>query len=102
MVATIFGAAAVAIWFYLIAFRGGFWRVPDDLVAAGSAPPRTVVAVIPARDEADGIGRAVASLLAQDYRGELQIVVVDDRSSDGTGLNRGWSASCALRPAWGS
>ncbi|HYU12366.1 MAG TPA: glycosyltransferase, partial [Stellaceae bacterium] len=36
------------------------------------------------RDEADVIGRAVASLLAQDYRGELHVVVIDDRSSDGT------------------
>jgi hopene-associated glycosyltransferase HpnB len=40
--------------------------------------------VIPARDEDDVIGRAVASLLAQDYRGELHVIVVDDRSSDGT------------------
>jgi hopene-associated glycosyltransferase HpnB len=84
MAATIFGAAAVAAWFYLIVFRGGFWRVPDGALAGGPSPPRSVVAVIPARDEADVIGRAVASLLAQDYRGELRVVVVDDRSSDGT------------------
>jgi hopene-associated glycosyltransferase HpnB len=84
MAATIIGTAAVAAWFYLIAFRGGFWRVPSDAAAAGPPPAYSVVAVIPARDEADVIGRAVASLLAQDYRGELHIVVVDDRSSDGT------------------
>jgi hopene-associated glycosyltransferase HpnB len=43
-----------------------------------------VVAVIPARDEADVIGRAVASLLAQDYPGPLHIIVVDDHSGDAT------------------
>src|SRR5438105_11319020 len=84
MAATIIGTVAAVAWFYLIAFRGGFWRLPDDAVAAGPPPARSVVAVIPARDEADVIGHAVASLLAQDYRGELHIVVVDDRSSDGT------------------
>jgi hopene-associated glycosyltransferase HpnB len=84
MAATIIGMAALVVWVYLIAFRGGFWRVPDDAAGVGPPPARSVVAVIPARDEADVIGSAVASLLAQDYRGELHVVVVDDRSSDGT------------------
>jgi len=43
-----------------------------------------VVAVIPARNEAAVVGLAVESLLAQQYAGELHIVVVDDASSDGT------------------
>src|SRR5438309_7251841 len=84
MAATIIGIVAAAAWFYLIAFRGGFWRVPDDAVAAGPPAARSVVAVVPARDEADVIGQAAASLFVQDYRGELHIVLVDDRSSDGT------------------
>jgi len=45
--------------------------------------PRLSV-VVPARDEASGIGRAVESLLAQDYP-DLEIIAVDDRSSDATG-----------------
>jgi len=44
-----------------------------------------VVAVVPARNEVDLVERTLASLLAQDYPGELQIVLVDDRSDDGTG-----------------
>jgi hopene-associated glycosyltransferase HpnB len=83
---TIFvGAATVAIWVYLLLFRGGFWRLPYlSAPIADSAPAPLVVAVIPARDEATAIGPAVASLLGQDYRGGLHIVVVDDQSSDGT------------------
>ena len=46
-------------------------------------PPRLSV-VVPARDEARAIGRAVDSLLSQDYP-DLEIVVVDDRSRDATG-----------------
>lgn len=41
--------------------------------------------VVPARDEADVVGRAIASLLAQDYSGGFTIVLVDDGSEDGTG-----------------
>jgi len=79
------GLIAVATWVYLLVFRGAFWRIErEEGVPAAGAPCR-VVAVIPARDEADVIGDAVASLLAQDYAGRLDIVIVDDHSSDGTG-----------------
>ncbi len=82
--------ASLAIWTYLFAARGNFWRAaerdtrfaPDDLPAPATWP--RVVAVVPARDEADVIGEAVTSLLTQDYPGEFSVVVVDDQSSDGT------------------
>ena len=78
------GGIAVAVWVYLIAFRGGFWHIARNDRPASAAPARKVVAVIPARDEADVIGGAIASLLAQDYAGSLDVVVVDDHSVDGT------------------
>ena len=43
-----------------------------------------VMAIIPARDEAETIARSVGSLLAQDYPGPFSVVVVDDQSTDGT------------------
>ena len=84
--ATAIAAATVAIWVYLLFFRGGFWQLPYQPEAIVGEPPplRSVVAIVPARDEAATIGRAVASLLAQDHRGDLHIIVVDDESSDGT------------------
>ena len=42
------------------------------------------MAVIPARNEASFIGRSVASLLHQSCIESLQVLVVDDNSSDGT------------------
>jgi hopene-associated glycosyltransferase HpnB len=40
--------------------------------------------VIPARDEADCIGKTVSSLLQQNYPGALRVIVVDDQSTDAT------------------
>lgn len=81
------GAVSLTIWLGLLAFRGRFWAVaepaPVASAATGAAAPK-IVAVIPARDEAPDIGTAVTSLLTQRYGGALDIVLVDDHSSDGT------------------
>jgi hopene-associated glycosyltransferase HpnB len=91
---------SLAIWLYMLLFRGGFWlaRERDDRDdaashAAATAPAASindaaqwpaVAVVIPARNEAESIGHTVESLLRQDYPGLLQVVVVDDHSDDGT------------------
>lgn len=82
------GGLAVAIWAVLLFARGGWWRArerDDGPVAALDAWPE-VVAVVPARDEAAVVARAVASLAAQDYPGRFRVIVVDDSSSDGTAV----------------
>jgi hopene-associated glycosyltransferase HpnB len=85
VVSNAIAAAALAIWVYLLFFRGGFWWAPFRPSApAGTPALRTVAVVVPARDEAATIGRVVTSLLAQDYRGDFRIIVVDDESSDDT------------------
>lgn len=101
---------SLAMWLGLLGFRGGFWRADQRL---GCGPPGPVIwpsvsAIVPARDEAATIGRAVASLLAQDYPGQLRLVVVDDASTDGTAdAARATGderllvvAAAALRPGW--
>lgn len=87
-------ALPLLIWLYLLGARGGFWRVKRHLprseaAAHGSAkaPPAQasrVVAVVPARNEADVIGAAVGSLLRQERVTSLHVVVVNDGSTDGT------------------
>ena len=78
-------AVVLLIWIYLLAGHGQFWRIsrfPEP--ALSELGQNTVAVVIPARNEAEVIGRAVASLLrSQGLRG-LQIFLVDDGSSDGT------------------
>ena len=79
------GLLALSVWLYLLAFRGRFW-IARPAVLPGKAPepaPRITV-IIPARNEAAVVGRAVASLVRQDYPGEFRIFLVDDQSEDGT------------------
>jgi hopene-associated glycosyltransferase HpnB len=81
----------LAIWLYLIAARGGFWRAATRDDDGGLMVPSTalsrwpaVVAVVPARDEAETVGETIGALLRQDYRGPFAVVLVDDQSRDGT------------------
>jgi hopene-associated glycosyltransferase HpnB len=86
MLTLLLAAATFAIWLGLLVGRGGFWLGREG--DAGGPPPAAwpvVTAVIPARDEAEGIGTCVASLLGQDYPGRFALVIVDDQSTDGTG-----------------
>ena len=81
--------AALTAWLMLLFGRGWFWLARDDDRDAATlpdpAPWPAVTAIVPARDEAATVGETVRSLLAQDYPGALRVVVVDDRSTDGTG-----------------
>ncbi len=105
MLAELLAALALVIWLYLLLGRGGFWLsserddgnaeplpgLPKE-ASSEALPSKTLsskiwpklAVVIPARDEAQGIGACIGSLLRQDYAGELTIVLVDDGSSDGT------------------
>lgn len=89
------------IWMYLLLGRGGFWRIRME--QAAPAPPRRIVAVIPARNEAAVIERAVASLAAQ----VADVIVVDDGSADETAaIARAFGANVTvfqgkpLAPGW--
>lgn len=81
------GAGALAIWVAIVFGRGGFWLARErDGPGTGAVLenwPR-VTAVVPARDEAEVIGRSIASLIAQDYPGPFDVVLVNDGSVDGT------------------
>lgn len=79
-------AAALAVWLALT--LTGFWTCSQRDEAGPYVEPAhwpDVVAVIPARNEADVIARSLGSVAAQDYPGALRIVLVDDNSNDGTG-----------------
>ena len=83
----LFGFLPLGIWLYLLLFHNGFWmlRERDTMPVTEPSAWPPVVAVVPARNEADVIQRSIGSLIAQDYPGEFRIVLVDDQSGDGTG-----------------
>jgi hopene-associated glycosyltransferase HpnB len=76
---------ALAIWLCLFFFRGCFWLVLEAQFESPSFDRwPSVVAIVPARNEAATIARAVDSLAKQNYLGDFSIIIVDDDSDDGT------------------
>ncbi len=86
MVAQIVGGVSLVIWIYLALGHGRFW-IPPRLPRADAAQTAwpSVVAVVPARDEAKVLSRTLPTLLRQQYPGPFRVIVVDDESSDSTG-----------------
>lgn len=87
MIWTIVAGLSLAIWLVLIFARHGFWLARERDTRDVPADPEQwpyVVAVVPARDEADVIARSIGSLAAQDYPGRFHVILTDDSSSDGT------------------
>ncbi len=78
------GAASLAAWLYLLLARGAFWLVRETPAPKLSSTGKSVAVVIPARNEEATIGRAVDSLLCQNYPGPVRVFVVDDHSTDAT------------------
>jgi cellulose synthase/poly-beta-1,6-N-acetylglucosamine synthase-like glycosyltransferase len=84
VLATNVATLTAVTWSYLALARGSFWRTksakPD---ASGKAEfSGGVVAIVPARNEAELIGPVVTSLLNQCVA--MPVVLVDDESTDGT------------------
>ncbi|MDJ1131399.1 glycosyltransferase [Streptomyces iconiensis] len=82
--------ASLAAWVWLLWGQGFFWRTdvrlprePDPLDEPEVWP--SVAVIVPARDEAEVLPLSLPSLLAQDYPGRAEILLVDDGSTDGTG-----------------
>lgn len=79
---------AFGIPFPLLALRAEkYYRrmpvLPAETGHSGTLPALTVI--VPARNEAKNLPVLLPSLLSQQYPGELEILVVDDHSDDGTG-----------------
>ncbi len=85
-VATAASYASLAAWLWLTFAQGMFWRT-DVRLPPRTAPARwpSVAIVVPARDEAGVLPLSLPSLIAQDYPGEAEVILVDDGSTDGTG-----------------
>ncbi|MBC6416911.1 MAG: glycosyltransferase, partial [Rhodospirillales bacterium] len=78
---------ALLAWIYLLILHGGFWLARPRLDAPPQHEPVAwprIVAVVPARNEADVVAEALESLAKQDYPGAFTVLLIDDRSDDAT------------------
>jgi hopene-associated glycosyltransferase HpnB len=83
-VLTSIASLTAATWTYLVLARGFFWQTKSRYPKLGLKTGLSggVVAVVPARNEAELIGPVVTSLLNQTV--PIPVVLVDDQSTDGT------------------
>lgn len=88
LVLTCIGVLAVIIWLGVLLHPARPWDfqpVGDD--AELPPPPAlwpVVRVLVPARNEGESLPHTLPALLTQDYPGEFTVVVIDDRSHDGT------------------
>lgn len=87
-VVVVLGVVSLAIWLGIVLHPARPWDfqpVGDDeeMPPVPSQWP-SVAILIPARNERDSLPHTLPSLLLQDYPGPFSVVVIDDRSEDGT------------------
>jgi hopene-associated glycosyltransferase HpnB len=95
------GLLGLLIWGYLLLARGQFWRIQPAHSHEGSGThsrPSRIAVVIPARNEADVVGRVVTSLVQQSSANTQHVFLVDDGSTDGTAQAARDAASAGGRP----
>lgn len=89
------GIFSIVIWVGLLVGWYGFWRA-DQRPPLNPEPLEhwpSVIAIVPARDEAATIPFSLTGLLDQRYGGDFEIVLADDSSSDDTVAMAGRLAS---------
>ena len=85
---TALGAAALLVWLAIALRPGRFWDL-WPILEEQPPPPQpeawpSVCVLVPARNETACLPTTLPALLAQDYPGAWGVVLVDDRSEDGT------------------
>jgi hopene-associated glycosyltransferase HpnB len=88
LVVACLGAVSTSAWLVVLLGRARAW----DLRPVGEEEPEpsepaawpSVAVLVPARNEGASLPHTLPALLAQDYPGKWQVVLADDRSTDGT------------------
>lgn len=78
-------AVSAVYGFVLLGFIRGMRKLRQNRFFPYRKWP-SVNVIVPARNESEVLERTLYSLLEQDYPGDWEIIVVDDRSTDGTEL----------------
>jgi hopene-associated glycosyltransferase HpnB len=86
----ILASVSLLSWFYILLHPARPWDfqpVGDDgpipdLPPEGKFPP--IAVLVPARNEAESLPNTLPALLSQEYPGTFRVILIDDRSEDGT------------------
>lgn len=91
----IFSLITLAYVILMLTYRKGWKRQKPFTIEEGYTPETKVSIIIPARNEEQNIKTCLDAILSQNYPKELlEVIVVDDHSTDGTaGIVRSYGAS---------
>ena len=93
------GGLALVAWLAVLLDPARAWDLrpsPRTSRRRPSPPPgRRVAVLVPARNESASLPATLPALLAQDYPGDWRVVLVDDRSDDGTARGRAGASRAA-------
>ena len=88
IVLSLLGTASILLWFAVLFHSARPWDLQPigEELAPPSAPLAwpAVAILVPARNEAAALPRTLPALLGQEYPGAFQVLLIDDRSTDGT------------------
>ncbi len=87
LVLIVLETVALAAWLFVLGGRAGAWRLQplaDEQAALSLATWPAVHVLVPARNERASLSSTLPGLLGQDYPGPWRVILVDDRSGDGT------------------
>jgi hopene-associated glycosyltransferase HpnB len=88
LILSLLGTVSVLIWLAILLHPARPWDarpVGDDAPEPPAPAAWPAVAIlVPARNEAESLPKTLPALLAQEYPGPFHVVLVDDRSNDGT------------------
>lgn len=69
----------------MLLYRGGWAMLEEFILPVNYKPITRISIIIPARNEAENIGKCISSILEQNYPpGLFEVIVVDDHSEDDT------------------
>lgn len=80
----VLGALLVVFFYFWFVIPAAWFHTAGTRATETRLPTSSLSVLVPAYNEARYLGRCLEAILAADYPGEMEVIVVDDGSTDGT------------------
>jgi cellulose synthase/poly-beta-1,6-N-acetylglucosamine synthase-like glycosyltransferase len=84
VITALFPLLFFVVWKIMADIFRKFIKIDKSLKSVDPVYPGLISVVVPAYNEEEMVGKCIESLLTQDYKGQMEIIVVNDGSTDDT------------------